>query len=533
MPLVHRLRPKMFKSVKSQIVFGTSFVIIAILAATTYFIIDQKQKEINFDIFTNAVSFAELTHERVVSNYEKNYVEQAFANFDRELADIYSLNEDIPGVSIFNYAGESLYRPKGDVFGQISDEDLERIQSVTPSAKTTDSRVVYLDTSDDEIRYANLNGKTIAPITSAEQIVDIIYPFRDPNNPLRSFSIRYQVSYEALQDRIAETRNNMLILALFGILIALFIGGVIAGRITSPIKRLTEGALKIGSGDLTTRIAVSSKSEIGKLADTFNQMTQDLDRSTKSLIQKEKQTRELELAGEIQRELLPTTLPKIKNLDIAASLISATEVGGDCYDFLVSDENNLIFYVGDVTGHGVPAGLVSAINNALIPALLEHYETTEELIAHLNKILKQKTRPNVFMSMVMAHWHVNEARLGYTQAGHDPILIYRAAEKKVEELSKGGMALGMTDDISGVVQTEKIDMAVGDVAVLYTDGIPEAWKDEKETYGMERFKASVLKNSQLQTAQQIHDALIADVRAFMADYRQVDDITLIVAKRTQ
>ena len=84
-------------------------VIIAILIATTYFIIDQKAKEINLDIFNNAVSFAELTHERVISNYERNYVQQAFAHFDREMADIYVLNEDILSVSIFNYGGDTLF----------------------------------------------------------------------------------------------------------------------------------------------------------------------------------------------------------------------------------------------------------------------------------------------------------------------------------------------------------------------------------------------------------------------------------------
>ena len=522
----------MLRSVKSQIVLGTSMVIIAILITTTYFIIDQKVKEINFDIFQNAVSFAELTHERVISNYEKNYVQQAFAHFDREMADIYALNEDIPGISIFNYTGDTLYRPGEEAFDKLSDEDMERIQAVIPSVKTTDGRVIYLDKTEGELRYTNANGRTVDPITSADQIENIIYPFRDPNNALRSFSVRYSASYEALTDRIRETRNNMLIIAAFGIVISLFIGGLIAGKITSPIKTLTEGAIKIGSGDLTTRIAVKSKSEIGQLANTFNQMAKDLEISTQQMVEKEKMTRELELAGEIQKELLPTELPKIHNLDIAASLVSATEVGGDCYDFLVVDENNLIFYIADVTGHGVPAGLVSAINNALVPAFMEQYRTTEELIVHLNKLLKIKTRPNVFMTMVMAHWHVDEGKLGFTQAGHDPILHFKASDKTIIEAAPGGMALGMVPDISNIVKTELIDMEVNDTAILYTDGIPEAWKTDTENYGMDRFKESVIKNSQLNTAQEIHDGIIKDVRAFMGDYPQADDITLIVVKRT-
>ncbi len=199
---------------------------------------------------------------------------------------------------------------------------------------------------------------------------------------------------------------------------------------------------------------------------------------------------------------------------------------------MVVDENNLIFYIADVTGHGVPAGLVSAINNALVPAFMEQYQTTQELIVHLNKLMKVKTRPNVFMTIVMAHWHADEAKLGFTQAGHDPILHFKASDKTVTEMSSGGMALGMIHDISKIVKTELIDMEVNDTAILYTDGIPEAWKSETENYGMDRFKESVSKNSQLATAQEIHDGIIKDVREFMGDYPQADDITLIVVKRT-
>ena len=637
------------------------------MVASSYFIIDQKVKEINSDINRSAVGFSELTADRIIDNYENNYTQKAYAHFNREMADIYRLNEDISSVSIYDYKGKNLYNSASKTFDQIaqaipeemlympaeemenrikefddrtlmadlppedmehpgegpdgqnmiahlpdnteeenrppeedrrkdfdnkltanlgdslrgqeenagdqppnepeekpphdiqeeneikalkklntkdlgathssaekklSSADLERIQAIYMSIKTKTGSIVYMDKSDGEVRYTNFNGRTVKPISESTQIEDIIYPFRDSNNALRSYSIRYTISYKTLTDRVAKTRNNMMVLVIFGIAIALFIGEVIAGKITSPIQALTEGVERIGSGDLTTQIVVKSKSEIGKLASTFNKMAQDLQKNTEDLITKEKMTHELELAGEIQRELLPKNPPKIKNLDIAASLDSADEVGGDCYDFLEIDKNNLIFYIGDVTGHGVPAGLVSAINNALVPAFLQHYKTTDELITHLNEILKLKTRSNVFMTMVMAHWHTDKNTLGFTQAGHDPILYYDQKKKTVTEMATGGMALGMMPDISKIVKTEHIKMNVNDVAVLYTDGIPEAWKNKDETYGMDKFKESVAKHSGLKTAQEIHDGIIKDVRSFMGDYPQADDITIIVVKRT-
>ena len=523
----------MLRSVKSQIVLATSLIIIVILGATAYFVIDQKIKEINHDIFTKSVSFAELTSERVITNFENNYQQQALAHFNREMAGIYSLNEDITGIAILNYNGENLYVDPSIAkhHKAPTDEEMERIQAVHPSVKTKKTnRIVYLDKTEDKVRYTDFNGKEVESIKNTEQIEDIFYPFRDPNNALRSFSIHYHISYDALISRIQATATNILVLAIFGIVIALFIGGIVAGRITSPIKKLTEGANKIGAGDLKTRIKVKSKSEIGMLANTFNKMAKDLEVSTKAMVEKEKLTRELELAGEIQRELLPKEVPKVSNLDIAVCLISAEEVGGDCYDFLKPGDD-LIFYIADVTGHGVPAGLVSAINNALVPAFMEHYNKTEDIIIHLNKILKAKTKPNVFITMVMAHWNTAESKLGFTQAGHDPILHFKSADKSVTELSTGGMALGMIENLSKVLKTDHVKLAKGDVVVFYTDGIPEAWKNEKETYGMDRFKESIKKNSALSTAQKIHDGIIKDVKAFMGNYPQADDITLIVAKR--
>ena len=134
--------------------------------------------------------------------------------------------------------------------------------------------------------------------------------------------------------------------------------------------------------------------------------------------------------------------------------------------------------------------------------------------------------------MVMGHWHVKEDKLGFTQAGHEPVLYFKASDKTITELATGGMALGMMPDVSKVVKTEHVKMETDDVAIFYTDGITEAWKSEKESYGKDRFKESIVKNSQLKTAQQIHDGIIKDVRDFMGGFPQADDITLIVVKRT-
>lgn len=522
----------MLRSVKSQITLAISIIIILILGLTAYLVIDQKAREINQDIFNKAVSFAELTHERVVDGFENNYQEGAFANFERELAEIYSLNEDISTLAIYAYSGDSSYQDNRGVSEIV---ELDRIQAVFPSVKVAGSeRVVYLEKTDDRLRYTNLNGASVDPISDQEQILNVVYPFRDPNNIARSYSINYEVSYDALQERIEETMMQILMIALVGLLVSLVIAYVLAHRITAPIKALSRGAHQIGQGDLKTRIPIKTKTEVGMLADTFNKMAKDLEKSTHAMIEHEKTAKELELATEIQQDLLPKNLPKIPHLDIAASLNAATEVGGDCYDFIpMEKKGDLLFYVADVTGHGVGAGLVSAINNALVPALMDHFNKTRDLVLNLNKTLRKKTSAKIFVTTVMARWNAASKTLHFTQAGHDPILHYSAKKKKVASLAHGGMPLGMVDDLSKVTKTEEVTPGEGDVFVLYTDGIPEAWKNDKESYGMDRLKKAIEKYSSLPTAQKIHDALLKDVKDFMGSYPQADDITLLVVKRTK
>lgn len=526
----------MLRSIRSQLIFASSILIILILGATAYFVIEQKIKEINHSIFQNASHYAELTAERIVNSYERYYREKAFANFDRELADIYALNSDIDSISIYNYQGETLYIPSVKTKEPIRRNDpsfLERLQSFYPSVKIKGSdRIVYLQNENGTLRSTNANGRDVTAVQSKEQIVDVIYPFRDGNNQLRSYSIQYGVSYAYLTSRIRETATNIVILAIFGIITALLMGVLIAGRITSPIKILSKGVQIFGRGDLTHRIHVHTKSEIGVLASTFNQMADDLEENTKELIVKERQTKEIELAVQIQRELLPKNIPIVPNLDLAVSTTPAAEMGGDCYDFIPIDENNLLFYVGDVTGHGIPAGIVAAINNALVPALLEHHKDLKDLVVNLNRVLKKKTRPNVFMTMVTGLWNIKDASLTFVQAGHDPIVQYVNKNKKAKSLASGGMALAMIPDVSKITKTEVAASAKEDVFVIYSDGIPEAWHG-KEEYGMDRFRASIEKNSTLATAQAIHDAILKDVRAFMGDHPQEDDITLLVMKRTK
>ncbi|QQR83214.1 PP2C family protein-serine/threonine phosphatase [Candidatus Peregrinibacteria bacterium] len=243
--------------------------------------------------------------------------------------------------------------------------------------------------------------------------------------------------------------------------------------------------------------------------------------------------KELELAGRIQRELLPQSVPQVPNLDLAAGLWQAETVGGDDYDFLPVDEGNLMFYVSDVMGHGMPASLIAVLNNALITAFMNQYRSTEEILIALNQVFHRKFSSEFIMTMVMANWNHAINTLSFTQAGHYPILLYRAEQNQVELLPIGGMALGMVPDLSARITTHQIEMQPNDIAVLYTDGVLEARRDHREQYGMERLMNAIVKNAHHKSANTIMDRVAKDIQSFMGGAPQQDDMTLLVAKRSE
>jgi sigma-B regulation protein RsbU (phosphoserine phosphatase) len=233
---------------------------------------------------------------------------------------------------------------------------------------------------------------------------------------------------------------------------------------------------------------------------------------------------------EIQTSILPKSAPTIESLDIAAGLLSAPSSGGDFYNFIQKDENNLLLYMGDVTGKGVVSGVIAALTDTLI----HHFALTsdpQKTLEQTNAILQEKTSSNMLVTLSLLNWNEKEKTLQYLNAGHKPLIHYHAKEKKVSLLSPQGMALGMVPDISDKLKPEQIPLQKDDVLVLYTDGLIECWKNEHETYGLPRFKRAINEYSDLPTALAIRNALLADVKEFSGKYEQKDDIALVVLKR--
>lgn len=494
----------------------------------------ETRRDLTQDIFKNARSYAELTADRIANDYNLYIPQDSFIYFNREIKDKFEKFEDLESVEIINFEGEILYDSLEDTDKRYEGEGRmvdslfkkEQVESKLPSVRTLNTnRTVYLERNNEgETFYVDRNETSIAPLAPDERVDYLVQPASE------ELSVVYHISYANLEMRVWQSVMRSFLMALFGIGIGIFLAYFFAKTITQPLKKLTAGVGIIAKGDFKHRVDVKTKDEVSVLADAVNKMAAELDESTKALVYKERVAKELELASKIQKELLPTQIPKVTGIDISAGLIPAEEIGGDCYDFIKIDEENLIMYLGDVTGHGVPSGIVVSIANALIYNYAGDTDMVT-LLTQVNRILKEKTSANMFITLVMMKWMAGLNKLSYVSAGHEQLVKYEAATGKVALLPSGGIALGMLPDISKILKEVEVNMAEGDVVIAYSDGIPEAWKNTKEMYGMANLKRALSEYGSLANAHAIRNAILSDVKEYMGDYKQQDDITLLVLKR--
>jgi len=315
-------------------------------------------------------------------------------------------------------------------------------------------------------------------------------------------------------------------------LIAFFLLSILALRqiLHTPLRKILVEMKLLLTGKNFRRIYTTRVDEIGILGHFFNEITTSLGKIGNDLKEHKRISEELNLAQKIQHDLIPREAPEIPHLEITAKTKSAAKIGGDSFDFLPR-ENQSFFYIGDVTGHGIPAGLVMIMVDTLIGTFAEMSENARDLLVNVNRFLKPRLQPNMFMTMVMLRWQHEEKKMHFAGGGHEYILHYKALEKKCESIMSGGIAIGMLPDVSAVIKEQEIDFREGDFIVLYSDGITECKNVSGEQFGLDRLIKSIeTKANEATSTKELFDHVAQEVTIFVEDHIQEDDMSLIVVK---
>jgi sigma-B regulation protein RsbU (phosphoserine phosphatase) len=240
--------------------------------------------------------------------------------------------------------------------------------------------------------------------------------------------------------------------------------------------------------------------------------------------------KEMQQAALIQNGLLPSKAPDVAGMDIAGRTVACHTVGGDYYDFLQFPDGRVAMLVGDVAGKGMPASLLMSSLQARVQVLFEEPDDLANKVARLNRITCGNCPENRFITFFMTVANPVTGELVFTNAGHNPPVLVRAAAKdnKFELLKGGGLILGILP--MAKYEEALITMESGDVLVLFSDGVTEAADPSDDDFGEERL-AALVASMRDRPAGEIVDAIHTAVTEFTQGLPQADDITVVVARR--
>ncbi len=337
----------------------------------------------------------------------------------------------------------------------------------------------------------------------------------------RTFEL-IRAEYEIFTKRVVLGFTVVTIVLILGILLFL------RQRIILPVLSINEGANEVASGNLDVRLKPAGSNEISSLMNSFNKMVEGLKH-------RDQMRRSLEVAKEVQQNLLPAKNPDIEGLDIAGRSVYCDETGGDYFDFIRFEkdpDSKVGVVIGDVSGHGISSALLMASTRAFLRQRAALPGTAAEIISDVNaQFSRDVAESGSFMSMFYLMIDKNDRGLCWVRAGHDPAVLYDPELDALSELKGAGIALGV-DEHFEFVENKRAELREGQIILLGTDGIWEARNSQGQMFGKESM-VTVLKQNKAGDADQILEGIYQALSDFQQGAAVEDDVTLIVIKITK
>jgi sigma-B regulation protein RsbU (phosphoserine phosphatase) len=309
------------------------------------------------------------------------------------------------------------------------------------------------------------------------------------------------------------------------VLLILFVIRFVTGRTVSSIKDVSMAAQKVAEGDYEVLLPAKTNDEVGELIHSFDTMVLQLKEGAHLKYN-------LNLAKEVQQNLLPGESLNFKSLDIAGKSISCDETGGDYYDFMhfpEIDDEKLGVVVGDVSGHGVASALFVTTARAMIRSRMIQPGSPAGIITAVNQLLCLDTvESSNFITLFFLVIDNAQKEIKWVRAGHDPAILYDVAKDKFIELGGEGMAMGIDENWT-YKEYVKTDWNYEHIILIGTDGIWETTNQHGEQFGKKRLR-EILKRQSHDSASNIIKNIIEALANFRQNAIQEDDITVVVIK---
>lgn len=423
------------------------------------------------------------------------------------------LNFTIIRVVVLDPQGRILDHTRPEKIGQTHlDNDFQKVISSKHPWITRQVKTLELEPGKPEIQVIEVTS----PISNFQG--DIVAAVKIILDVGRTFELIHE-EYWRYSRRVFFGFVIAAVLVILGTLVSL------RRRIITPVLSVAEASARVAAGDLETRLVSRGRDEIGILIQSFNQMVEGLK-------QRDQMRQSLEIAKEVQQNLLPKDAPVFDGLDIAGKSIYCDETGGDYYDYFEFGEHRtgqIGIVLGDVSGHGISSALLMASARAFLRQRSALPGTISQVISDINRQLaRDVVNSGSFMSMFYMIIDKTNKNLTWVRAGHDPAIFYDPNTETMSELKGVGMALGV-DENCRYEENIKQNLDAGQIIVLGTDGIWEARNPKGEMFGKEHISTTIREKANF-NAKSILNTIVESLTEFKGDVRIEDDVTLVVIK---
>ena len=335
-----------------------------------------------------------------------------------------------------------------------------------------------------------------------------------------------------MTEGIRKINRDIWLIGLVGMLILIVVIFLLSHRMIGPLRELASATLSLGRGELDVRLPqVDTRDEIGVLAHSISVMRDNLksyiDELTEIVAVREKTENELEIAHDIQMNMVPRDFPLFDSnmgVDLYAHLIPARGVGGDLYDAFSLDDQSIFFTVGDVSGKGVPAALMMARTVTLIHSLANKDTEPHLILEQANDELARNNEHCMFVTLICGILNCRNGKMKYANAGHNfPIIVNGDGHSSLVECEVS-MPLALMEDSR--YETLEMNLTPDDKFILYSDGVTEAFNSGREQFGEERLLQSISQGS-TRTSEYLVEEIICDVKDYAEEAEQSDDIVVL------
>ncbi|MFQ5770298.1 MAG: SpoIIE family protein phosphatase [bacterium] len=332
-------------------------------------------------------------------------------------------------------------------------------------------------------------------------------------------STGYEKDVFSSRDALRRTLIQVFLLVIF---VSVLVVYLIIRHMFKPVQRLTEVTKEVAKGNWDISIDYKSNDEIGTLAQSFNVMVQSLRENARIW-------HEFNVARDMQTRMLPDTFPEVAGIQISAKSIPAKEVGGDFYDFLHLQNENLGVVIGDVAGHGVSAAMVMTAAMSALRFAAEEKLLTDEVLSLANARLNKDIQNNMFVALFYGIIDPKKRRIYYTNAGQTMPLFWRQGNVNFLPQAENSDRFPLGIVKSTIYEQLTFDLEAGDILIFYTDGIVDAMNGFYEAYGFERFSDSIQRHAQLEPTDMV-EKLVEDMKLYSGEANFHDDVTLVIIK---